>query len=192
MPAIDTSTPRVARKFAEHAIQAPMPFAEGHALTANEALWLNTAVAGTVGNHFGGDIRRAREAGKDALAGTTAQDAFDAKYTAYVLGESNRGGDGFTAADPVTAAAKAIATAKVKELLTSKGYKVGDVQKAKSADGKTSKFAELVSKFTEANPWVLALAESQVAAMASQTDDLDGLDFGTVAPDATEEPAAAA
>src|SRR4029077_4198418 len=54
-------TPRGTYK--EQGLQVEMPsvFAEGHVLTANKAKWMTASVASTVGNAYGGDVRRALE-----------------------------------------------------------------------------------------------------------------------------------
>lgn len=173
MPTIDPTSPRMSRNYAGVSIQVPAPYSAGHALTASEAAFLNSAIATAVGNSFAGDARRAKDAGKDF---TPTQELFDAKYTAYAVGESNRGGDS-TPADPTEKFAFGIASAKVKELLVAKGKKVGDVMKAKDAEG-NSVFHKLVNSYMEANEWVRALAAQQVAALAAagtgdETDDLD-------------------
>lgn len=77
MPAIDPSTPRIPAKFADLAVQVPMAYAEGHALTANEAKFMSRAVNTAVGNSFGGGIRRGLEELNKARAAAVAAKTYN-------------------------------------------------------------------------------------------------------------------
>jgi len=59
MPTFTDQTPTIARKFVDMSFNVPAPYAEGHALTALEAKWMNGAVLSAVGNAYAGAIRRA-------------------------------------------------------------------------------------------------------------------------------------
>ena len=187
MPSVDASTPRHAHTAAGATIQVPYVYAEGHVMTAPEILWLNSQLAGVLANALAGDVRRAKDAGKP-IDPSEYQSRFDAKFAAYELGESNRGGGAGSSHDPIAEAAQRIATVKVKELAVAKGHKIRDLYAAKDADG-VSKMAQLVSAYIARNDWVMDQARAQVEALAAAGVGVDdGLDFGpTPAPSAEPE-----
>lgn len=204
MPAIPTSAPRVERKFAGLTIQAPSVYSAGYVLTAPDAAWVNATLASTIGNYFGGDIRRALTAldteraaqlkaktytgpmddtGKKPAPATfadldwDAQAEFDAKFAAYVLGESNRGGGGSEPSNPVERLVRLMASEAVKALIVRKGQSVQTWMrtKEKDADGnEVSSFTRLVGQYIERNGDALtASAEAQLAALPSDDDDIE-------------------
>lgn len=59
MVQVTETTARTGFKFKDVPVQVPMPYSEGHALTANEATFVNRQVASVIGNIFAGDINRA-------------------------------------------------------------------------------------------------------------------------------------
>lgn len=182
MPQFDTSTPRITRKFSDIEFSVPAPFPEGHTLSANEAKFLNSTLASVVGNAYSGDIRRAKEAGKDVSI-WDHQALFEAKFADYELGVSNRGDGTGTAASPLDRTIAFLASEDVKARLIAKGFKVGVIQRTKNADG-VSKFAELVAKNIEDNhERFAAQAQAMLDAqpdVASEDDDLlAGLDAET-------------
>lgn len=197
MPAFDASTPTITRTFAGQSFTVPAPYAEGGVLTANDAKFLNGQLASVIGNALSGDMRRAVEAWNKANPKNKVKDAtelsdfgdlqalFDAKYTAYAPGESNRGsGTGTSGTDPIERMAHGFATQEAKARIIAKGYKVRDFVLAKSADGTQSKLAEFVAKLmTEKGDSYRAQAESIRANITTGNDDDM---FGDIAP-ATEE-----
>lgn len=216
MPTFNPDTPRVERKFAGVTFQVPYPFAEGHTLTSLQASWVNSALASTLGNHYAGDTRRRiaeldteraeafkaktysgpmDASGKKPAPATIAdlgwdhQAKFDAKFAAYQLGVSNRGEA--EARDPLSNFANSIAAGKVKELIAKKGLKVSTFQKAdaRDKDNYSSRYTELVAEYRAANPWVDALAQSQLDTMANADGgEMDlGEDFAPEVPEATTE-----
>lgn len=220
MPAFDTSTPTITRKFSDLTFSVPAPFAANHALTANEATFLNSTLASVVGNAFSGDIRRAMVAhNAEALkawtaAGNKAKDfkpdtdpavlgwdmdaKFAAKFTGYELGVSNRGGDGSAStATPLDRMVKFIATEDLKARLVAKGFKVTDFYKAPALDTETykSKWDELLAQNIEKNrERFTASAQSQLDAMAAADADddiLEGVTLPEAAPEAPADPAPA-
>ncbi len=215
MPTITAETPRSTATYAGVELSAPHPFTAGHALTANEAAFLNRVAAGAVGNAMAGDVRRGIAAldaqraaefkagtytgplatnakGKEVPAAATASDLafmsdpqsyYDAKYSAYTLGESNRG-SGETTTDPVTKAIKAMATDRVKSLLKAKGKNIRTVMQATDPDG-TNTFVRLVREYAEKHDAALRpIAEAQVASLSELDEDTDMLDG--IEADATE------
>lgn len=197
MPAIQESAPRVMHAVNGVEIEVPYQFTDGHELTANEAKFLNRTLASTICNYYAGDMRRAVEAHNKANPKhkiTVAdldwdhQAEFDAKFTEYELGVSNRG-EGGGAHDPVARAMRAIAAAEVKKLITAKGLKIGAFFAAKIVKNgvEISKFDDNVAQFIERNSWVRTLAERQVEEQAAMADEIDagGLDLDL--PDETAE-----
>lgn len=186
MPAIDPSAPRTMHAVNGVEIEVPYQFTADHALTENEARFLNRTLASTICNYYAGDMRRAVEAHNKAHPKSKItvadlewdhQAEFDAKFTEYELGVSNRG-EGGGAHDPVARAMRAIAAAEVKKLITAKGLKIGAFFAAKDDNG-VSKFDALVAQFTDKNAWVRTLAERQVEEQAAMADEIDagGLDL---------------
>lgn len=195
MPTVDPSAPTASRTFAGIPFTVPMPYAEGHALTAGEAAWLNSNLASVIGNAYSGDIRRAvashNEAAKKAFiaSGGKAKDyvevgaealgwdhaaKFAEKYTGYVLGESNRGTAGPTSTDTVGALARTLAVLELKRKLVKAGHKPGALMKTKNAEG-VSKFNELLEALIARDgDHFRSQAEAQVADMdaGDPADDL--------------------
>lgn len=204
MPTFDpTSTARVNHEFQDTALGVPYTFAEGHALTAPEALQLNRYVATAVGNAWGAAIRRqlakvnadraaavkaksytgpttVDEKGKTVPAPATFADIglTDPQATFDAAFASYSLGVRATAedsSDPTEKMVRSIATLKVKALIQSKGLKVRDFQLAKGTDGETSKFNELVDNYIAKNTeWLASAAAAQLAAIANgPSDDID-------------------
>lgn len=213
MPQFDTSTPTISRKFADHTFTVPAPFAEGHALTANEATFLNGQVASVVGNQFAGDIRRAlaayNKAQREALPkkeqasyvdttdvsvlGWDMAARFAAKYAEYELGVSNRGGDGSGSAnDALTRTVNFLNAEDMKARIIAKGLKVGAFQKAAASDPQyKTKWAELLAKNLEAKgDQFRATAQAQIDAAAANAGSDDLLD-GITTPEVEAQPEAA-
>lgn len=153
MPQFHETTPTMDREYAGHAVKVPLIYTEGQTLTPELANFLNGQLAVVVGNQWGSDLRRAKEAaakeGKPEPVLTDPQASFDAKFAAYTPGVR---GSGSTSepTDPLAKFMRAIATERVKALLISKGKSVGAVQKAKDADG-NSVFSTIVTAYLERN-----------------------------------------
>jgi len=203
MPTFDTSTPTITRKFADHTFTVPAPFSAGHALSANEATFLNGQVASVVGNQFAGDVRRAVEAHNKANPkskidatglGWDMAARFAEKYADYALGVSNRGGDGTASGhDALTRTVNFLNAEDMKARIIAKGFKVGAFTKAAPSDPQyKSKWAELLAKNLAAKgDEFRATAQAQIDALAgsdSASDDLlDGIDAPASAHDGEEE-----
>lgn len=187
MPTFTDSTPRHAHTAAGETIHAPYVFAEGHALTAKEAAWVNSNLAGVVANSLAGDVRRAKDAGKP-IDVATYQTLFDEKFARYELGESNRGGGEGASVDPVERAAHRIATDRVKALAKAKGLNIRTLMETKDAEG-NSKLSALVATYLERNPDVLELARAQVEAQNALTDTASDDLFADIAEPTESAPA---
>ena len=215
MPAIPADAPRHAHKLRDITIEVPYLFAEGHALTTPEASFLNRAVASALINSHGTTIRNALDAldtaraeafkakkydgprsadGKSPAKATMAdlgdtakfQADFDAKFTSYAIGETNRGDGSSASSDPVTVQARFIASGVVRTKILAKGFKVKAFHDAKDENG-VSKFTHAVNKTLADNPWIMEKAKRDVAEIAAQSASApDDLDFGP-----TPEPIAA-
>lgn len=151
MPAFDKTTPTISRTFSGIDFIVPAPFTEGHSLTVNEAKFFNSTLASVIGNAYSGDVRRAEASGKDTSI-WNHQELFNKKFAEYELGVSNRGGEGTgTKSDPLARTIAFLASEDMKAKAAARGIKVGVLQRAKSADGTTSKWAELVASNLERN-----------------------------------------
>lgn len=130
------------------------PYNEGDVLSAVEANVLNQTYAENVRNNFAATIKRMKAAvaekrglfktvdGKqvpdaDQVESSELDDAevtkaYDDYLASYEFGARRAGGIR-TPVDPVEKEARRVATQKVKELLSSKGYKVSDIDKDQMA-----------------------------------------------------------
>ena len=207
MPTFTPSTPTEDHIFQDVTIAVPYTFAAGHVLTALEATQVNRYVATAVGNAWGAEIRRLLKVENDARAKAFAektytgptevnakgktvpatatiadlnlspadlQSKFNSKFTSYELGVGRQAAEATT---PVDRLARTLASAKVKDLITAKGFKVRDFQTAKGSDGETSKFNELVENYIDANAWIIDAARAQLAALNAHTESNDSLDL---------------
>jgi len=201
MPTPNTSLPTLTREFAGISITVPSTFAEGHALSKDEAGWVNSQLATVVGNQFGGYIRRAKEAldakrleafkakkydgpmdetGKRPAPATFADLGWDAQkvftdlYTDYDLA-GNRRGDGTPARDPVTSLVNFLASEAIKAKLKAKSLNIRTYMTTKMVvDGEEiTAFANLVNQYIDAHPELVDQAKAQLASAAPQDDELD-------------------
>lgn len=199
MPTFSPTTPTQPHEFQNLTIAVPYTFDAGHVLTAFEAAQLNRYVATAVGNAFGADLRRKLKAVDDArkalgkkydgpmakdgkspapatladigLTDADVQAIFNAKFAAYALGEGRVTAESTT---PVDRLSRNLAGVAVKALIVAKGYKVRDMQTAKTADGTTTKFNKFVEDYIAANPWIIDQAKAQLASLATtQAVDVD-------------------
>ncbi len=148
MPKFDASTPTMTRKFGDITLTVPAPFIEGSTRTANEAKFDNNQVASVVLNGYSGDVRRAKEAGKDVSI-WDHQALFNAKYADYELGVSNRGsGKGTSANTELHRTITFLAREDLIARLIKAGRTVQSVQKAPASDPTAYKsaWAELLAK----------------------------------------------
>lgn len=107
------------------------------------------------------------------IEGFDAQSQYDARFSEYVVGASNRGSSEPKSTDPVAKFAHSIALEQVKKLLAAKGKKFRDVQKAPATDAKfKNKVDELIAAVlsNEAYAWIGQLAQNQADAMAAHSD----------------------
>lgn len=198
MPAFDTSTPTEVHTIQGMDLSVPYLFNEGNELTADEAKWVNTVLAGVVGNAYSGDIRRALatldkeraeaavKAGKPVPKSASIADLkwdhqakFLDKFAKYELGVSNRSG-AKTSKDPVIGQMTKIASDFVKDYLRSKKQSVKKFIDAKNSEH-GSEFNRLVADYLAANgDAVRAQAEAKLAAMKASTESTT-LNLGALA-----------
>lgn len=203
MPTFTSDTPRLSRKSLDRTFTVPAVFAEGHALSGPEAAWMNGALASTLLNQFGGDVRRALKAynetakaefvkgggkAKDyvevedpTVLGWDLQAEFDAKFAGYVLGESNRGsGEAKSTTDPITSLVVFLAKEAIKAKIKAKGLTVKAFMDAKvptEDGGEQSKFMELVHAHIERHPELRDQAEAQLSVAKDMGDDGEDIDL---------------
>ncbi len=182
MPAFDNTTPTLSRTFAGIDFTVPAPFTAGHILTDGEAKWVNTQVAGAVGNAYSGDIRRAEAAKKGSTKDWNHAEKFAARYAEYTLGGSTRGSGTKSATDPIETLARAIASARVKAKIVAKGFTVKAFMDAKMDDGRSNFLYRVDAELEKFADDIYAQAERQheenLAAVDTSDDD-DGLELPT-------------
>ena len=161
MPTIDSNTPRESLTIAGETFTAATPYAAGDVLTAGEASALNQTRLENLRNNFATKVKAAKETGTfDAEVFQATLDDLNAEYEFGV----RRGGGGGRSTDPVMAEAMSIAREKVRAAIVKKGIKLADVSAAQ--------ITEHARKAIEANPSIMDLARSRVAA-ASEIADVE-------------------
>lgn len=169
-----------------HGVPVTLPhvFTEGHALSSDEAKYLNKAIAIAVLNGAGSAAKRAADEETKARASKKhekhgqevavtdfiTQAALDTRFADYSLSGSNR--SSAAAADPVTRFATSIAGEKIKELYRAKGYKFRTMQTTDHPEH-GNMFNAHVAEFITRNPWVREEAARQVENMRAHTADID-------------------
>jgi hypothetical protein len=181
MPAIDANLPRKDYVFAEAKVSAPVFFAPGHALTADQAAWASKELASTIGNGFGGDIRRAiakldaEEPGvKHTLTdlGWDMQSKYDERFAAYEFSGNSR--------SPARDAAEAMAFSMAENIVAAMpkvvALGVTKLRRTKREDGRTV-FTALVDQYLEKHPELLEQAKAVLAAAGDEEEASDELDL---------------
>lgn len=189
---VTDTTPRTTRSLAGFTVNVPLPYTEGHVVTAGEASILNQ----TLGENISNNLRSKLQAGssKDGKLKTKdtpevaptvpytqdeAQaiiDAYVSTYNPGVRGEGKATGPRIT--DPVERQARALAKAKAEQKLVSAGVKKADID-----------FAAVVEHiFTTNRDMLMKEAAKMVAQAAKITGGDDELDLSAFAA----KPAAAA
>lgn len=137
MPEITQDTPVKEIQIQGLFFEAPLPYEEGHELTAGEASALNQTYHENVRNNFAGTIKKATtvENGEDRAVSDLDENEkgqlksqFAAVCDAYEFGAGRSGG---RTGDPVKAQAIDLATAEVKRALKAKGYTISKVEPEK-------------------------------------------------------------
>ena len=151
-------TPRRNITIAGVQLSVPEPITEGHQVNENEAAALNQVLAENVRNNFANRVKKAQENGEDT---ESLQQELEAYVADYEFGVRRGGGGGSaTSKDPVEKEAMALARAKVKEALKSKGHKISDVANEKinelaaNALEKHPEFREQAKQIVEARQGV--------------------------------------
>jgi hypothetical protein len=155
-----------------HAFEVPNKFAEGHPLSANEAIALNGLMAEMISH-------RVRSGPLDACAKgdtPTPEQVAEAEKliieTAAVFEFGAGRGPGAVQLNPIDREAKAIARSEVKSLIARKGLKLA--KKGEAAGEGEYSFDAYESKVLEvmAMPQVQKVAKATVAARNKSSDDL--------------------
>ena len=116
--------PTRARTIGGVEVQVPQPYAEGYVLSAAEAAMLNQTFAENISNN----MRSKAEKDGTALTAEQFQPLIDEYVAGYEPGvRSGGGGGGARALTPVEVEVRNLATAKLKEILKSKGLKQKDI-----------------------------------------------------------------
>ena len=186
-------------------VEMPSVFAEGHVLTANEAKWMNGSVASTIGNAYGGDVRRAVELLDKERADAVTAGTYTGPYALNKEGAPTKRPAKATVADLtwdhqakllekfagyelgsqtrgvgkslVDEIAHNIATAWVKNYLKTKGQSIKKFMDAKNADH-GSEFGRLVNDYlTKKHDDIYAQAQAQIDGGAGS----DEMDLGDLA-----------
>lgn len=167
MPTIAADTPTEDYTIAGEVFAIPMPYNEGHVLTAGEASQLNQVFAENIRNNMASKISALKEAGTfDATAFQTTVDEYCSTYQMGV-----RTGGGGRTTDPVSARALDIAKDLVKNAIKAKGISLAAVSAAQI----TAKAKEVLA----ANPQILETARAQVEAAKSLASvEFDSLPAG--------------
>lgn len=154
---------------AGHTFKAPLRYAEGHELTANEAGALNQTYHENLRNNFAGKVKAAAEQAGGTLSPdvlASLQSEFDTYAESYQFGIRTGGG---AVRDPVMAEALRIAKDKIKAALKAQGRKTTDV----TAEAITEAAKKLLA--SDKGQPIMDLArqrvqELQAAAQADLTD----------------------
>lgn len=157
---------------AGQSFQAPVPYAEGHELTANEASALNQTFHENLRNNFAKKVKEGLEAGVPVA---TLQEQFNEYAANYRFGERTGGGGG--SRDPIQSEAMNIARTKVKEALRKAGKKISDFE-ASAING-------AAKALIEKDPSITELAKQRVA----QVQEAATGDLGDVLSGLTPKPA---
>jgi hypothetical protein len=174
MPEITEDTPTKALVVQSLALQAPLPYAEGDTMNANEAHALNQTFQENLRNNFAPTVKKVVEDAKVDTATdlsdeqkASLQAKFDSYAEAYEFGV--RTGGLAKPVDPVEAQALEMATVKVKEALKRQGFKLKDVG--------AEKIRELAEGAIEKNPAFRATAKQIVEARKAAAAELQ-VDIG--------------
>jgi|ETNvirnome_6_100_1030635.scaffolds.fasta_scaffold00132_13 hypothetical protein len=154
-------TQRNALTIAKTSFTIPAPFAEGHAVTANEAAALNQLLAENIRNNFAKRVKEGGEA-DPPVAADVLQAELDQYVTEYEFGVRRSGGG--RSSDPVEVEAMSIARDKVKDALRAKGYKLADIS--------AGRITELASEYLEKNPQWRETAKSVVEQRNATADEV--------------------
>lgn len=149
------------------AFAVPVPYAEGHVLTAGEASALNQVFHENLRNNFASKIKKLKEANGEAIDVEALQADLDAYAKSYQFGVRTTGGTR-AVTDPVKREAINLAKEAIKAALRSKGKSVKD---AGGNDWLVEKATELVAT----RPVFMEQAKARVSALqALASDTLEG------------------
>lgn len=167
--------PTRARTIGGVEVQVPQPYSEGYQLSAAEAAMLNQTFAENISNNM-----RAKATGEDGaqLDSATFQPLIDEYVSKYEPGvRQGGGGGGARALTPVEVEVRNLATAKLKEILKSKGLKQKDIEFVTVRDKIIEQHREALTaqaeKVVRAREKAAGAAEDDI--FASVADSLPGV-----------------
>lgn len=177
MPEITAETPRADITIAGKSFSVPQPYAEGHALTPNEASALNQTYAENVRNNRAKLVKEAID------AGTFDQDVFQGQVDDYCddyeFGVRTGGG---RSGDPVRQEAMAITRDLVRKAIVKQGKALKDYSAAKISELAKAQLDSGSEKALQ----ILAIARQRVESTREAELDLDVGDAQADAPAATK------
>lgn len=166
----------------DFSLAAPMPYAEGHTLTAGEASAMNQLFHENLRNNFGAKLKGLKERGETPTA-EKAQEDFTAYAAEYEFGVRKAGGGAAAPSDPVEREALNLAKGIVRQALTSQGYKLKDVG--------IETIERLAGDLLKSQPKILEEAQRRVdAAKSVGAAALAGLSLPVATEQTAESPAA--
>lgn len=124
---INTDTPKTAAAAAGKVLNFPQPFAEGYALTGNEAAGLNQLLIENLRNNLVGRMKKAADAGTP-WDEVKAQAELDSYSLSYQFGVRMGGGKSL---DPVQRISEELAEDMIKTALKAKNVKINSVSAEK-------------------------------------------------------------
>lgn len=183
--------PTRARTIGGVEVQVPQPYAEGHPLTKAEADMLNQTFSENISNNM-----RSKAVGEDgnALTSEAFQPLIDEYVSKYEPGvRQGGGGGGARALTPVEVEVRNLATAKLKEILKSKGLKQKDINFVEVRDKIIEQHRDALTaqaeKVVKAREKASAGAEDDI--FASVADSLPGVGASNEGAGESEEAASA-
>jgi len=143
----------------------PVPYSEGHPLTAGEASALNQVFHENLRNNFAARIKKLKEAAAPIDA-DELQKALDEYAGSYAFGVRTSGGPR-AVADPVKREAINLAKAAIKAALAAKGKSVKDA-------GGNEWLAEKAAELVETRPQFTEQAKARLAEQQALASDILG------------------
>lgn len=130
---IATDAPRRQRAISDFIVSVPQPYIEGHTITAGEASALNQTIAENVSNNLRAKLKAGHTTGEGENAVTRpftdeeAQVLVDNYLAEYEMGVRQTGSGTSRVVDPIEREARRLAKEAAKQLVTSKGKKLKEV-----------------------------------------------------------------
>jgi hypothetical protein len=145
-------------------VAVPLPFSEGHVLSANEAAVLNQTFGENIRNNNASAFRKVIEESGGKPDVSLLQTTIDTYILDYEFGV-RRGGGGGGSRDPVTTEAMKIARELLRNSLKAKGIKVSEVG--------AEQLNKLAAEAIEKHPQIREQAEVSVAARQAAVESIE-------------------